>query len=298
MTHSFESEIKERLELAKKLTDISPQNRDILVQIIEMELRGTLKGSYSDIPNEVYHHNLCSGYSSTVIKRLYEESYNHWFEQKNDESDSLRFGSAFHAFCNEPFEFESNYIISHLDSRRGKEYQLLKAKASATGKTILMQDEFELIKLMSTKLFAHPDAAALVKNAKNELSFFSQDQETGLWKKCRVDGISGRSIYDLKTCLSAAASSFMSDAKKYLYRISASYYLEIISEVYNSIHRDFFLIACEKQKPNEIAVYKVHEHSLEKAQIEIRAVLNTILNIKINPNSWRGLPLGIKEIAI
>lgn len=295
----FESEIKERLEAAKKLTDLSAENKDILIQLIELELNDTLQGCYAGIPNEVYHHELCPGYSSTIIKRILEQSFNHRFVNKSGDDSSFRFGSAFHCFNNEPENFKKYYAISQFESRRGNDFKKYSDDCKKMGKTILLNKDFELLKLMSAKLHAHPDSSALIRGAQCELTYFSKDSQTGLWKKCKVDGIKGRSIYDLKTCQSAAPTYFIQDARKFLYRISGSYYCEIVTEVTGERHDEFNLIACEKDEPNEIAVYPIHEQSLEKAQGEIRSVLDKILKIKLNPESaWRGYDLGKQKIVI
>lgn len=299
MIHLFENEIKNRLSLAEKVDDLSAENKDILIQIIQRELNGNLTGSYYDIPNEVYHHNLCSGYSSTTIKRILKSSFNHWYVSKNDSTSALKFGSAFHAFCGDPDDFQAKFSIGQFDSKREKEFKTFVSDQKSVGKTVISRSEFDLLKLMSVKLFNHPDATPLIKGAKNEVTFFSQDQKTGLWKKCKVDGINGGSVYDLKTCVSAAPSSFVRDARELLYRISASYYLEVISESMNSLFEKFYLIACEKDAPNEVAVYRVDESSLERAQQEIRDTLDIIYKIKIDPeNAWKGYQLGKQRIVI
>lgn len=295
----MEQEIKNRLNEAEKLTDLSAENKDILVQIINMELKGSLTGSYADVPSQVYHHPLCSGYSSTTLKRITEQSYNHWFVSRDEESKSLFFGSAFHAFCNEPEIFSQEYVISTADKRNSADYKALAKKHEKSGVKILTAPEFKMIEVMSKKLFEHPDSAPLIKQAKSEIAFFSQDQETGLWKKCKLDSLKGRSISDLKTTTNAAPLSFASDARKYLYRVSASFYLEVVSEVTGVQHKDFYLIACENEAPHEVAVYRVDDGSIEKAQTEIRTALAKIKKVLTDgPNAWTGYATGIKDIAI
>lgn len=288
---------KRRLELARKETLLRPSHREILCDIIASEISGTLKGCYADIPIQVYHHPLCSGYSSTTIKRMTDQTYNHWYVSRDEQSKVFRFGSAFHAFCNEPHIFEEDYLISTADNRRAKEYKIDVSKAN--GRIILLSSEFKVIEVMSRKLFDHPDAGPLLKNAEFELTYFSKDSATGLWKKCRLDGNKNRRISDLKTTESASEYSFTMDSKKYLTRISASYYLEIVTEVTGFPHTEFNLVPCEKTEPWECAVYRVHESSVFKAQSEIRTALQKIRDIlDQGEKAWRGYQLGIKSIAI
>jgi len=286
-----------RLSEAQKVVDLSPAHREILCDIISAELGGTLGGCYEDIPIQVYHHPLCTGYSSTTIKRMIEQSYNHWYLQQGKQSKPLRFGSAFHAFCNEPHNFEIDYQISTADNRRGRDFRELNQKYA--GKIVLTAPEFKTIEVMSRKLFEHPDAAPLLKGAKFELTYFHYDSVHGLWKKCRLDAIKGMCISDLKTTQNASLDSFQRDGKKFLYRISAAYYMQIVSEVTGQNFHDFYLIACESEEPNEIATYRVRDQSIARANDEIDGCLKTIRAIlDQGDKAWKGYALGIREIDV
>ncbi len=291
------AEAKKRLNEARKVTDLSAAHRDLLCDIINAEISDSLAGFYNDIPIQVYHHPLCTGYSSTLIKRLIEQSFNHAFLEKNGKSGAFRFGSAFHTFCNEPHLFETDYIVAPVSERRSKEFKATKARAG--NRIVLTADEFKAIEVMSGNLFRHPDASPLLAGAKFEHTFFSRDSKTGLWKRCRSDLWKGLSVGDLKTCMNASPVTFAMDAKRFLYRISAAWYLGVISEATGISHEEFYLIACEKEAPWEIAVYKVSQQSIERAQLEIRQALDTIrVILDEGEKAWRGFQLGIKEIAI
>lgn len=293
------SEATKRLACARKVDDLIPEHREMLCQIISAEIDGSLQGAYSDIPIQVYHHPLCSGYSSTMIKRIIDQSYNHAFLSSNSQAGHFRFGSAFHAFCNEPHLFDRDYIVAPVDKRRSSEFKATKAKAGL--RIVLTNKEFRAIEVMARKLFTHPDIGPMIQGpgTQYELTFFSQDSKTGLWKRCRADIKQGKNVQDIKTCLSASESSFISDAKMFLYRISASWYLEVISEVENEIHTDFWLHACEKEDPWEVAKYKVAGVSLDRAQKDIRGALDLIRSVLDDgEKAWRGYKLGVKEIVI
>lgn len=270
---------------------------DILRELQAMAACGTLRGCYADIPIDVYHHPECPGYSSTTIKRIIQRSYNHWYIARDENRQPLRFGNAFHCYVDDPELFRQLYQVAPTDRRNSAEWSA--AKITAGEKILLTFNEFESIKVMSQKLYEHPDASPLLKDARSELSYFSVDQVTGLIKKCRVDAIKGRALSDLKSTLDASSTSFSWDSKKYLYRISAAYYLEIVSEVTGLRHNDFHLIACEKEEPFEIKVYRVSDASIEKAQEEIRQALQTIRTILVNgPSAWKGYQLGVEDIHI
>lgn len=286
-----------RLEQAKEARGLTLEQRGILSGLIASEIDGSLAGCYKDIPIQVYHHELCPGYSSTIIKRVVQQSYAHWFKERDERTQSLRFGSAFHTFCNEPHLFNSEYYVSGADSRRTKEFKADKLQAGS--RIVLSAEEFSTLEVMSTKLFEHPDAKPLIESAENEITAFVQDKETGLWKRCRADIVKGRTLSDLKSTRSAELESFTRDAKKLMYGLSAAYYLQVFSELTGDLYKDFYLIACESSEPNEVAVYRVDEGSIFRGEEKIRTGLKLIRKILDDGESaWTGYTLGIKDIAI
>ena len=255
----------------------------MIERLAKMEKEGLLeKAMFDDIPNEVYH--ACVGVSSSTIKKIYSQSFAH-LSGGNKKSVPFRFGSAFHIFNNEPELFETLYKVSKRESKSEPRENI----------TFL---SFEKITKMSENIMKHPEASKLVTGAKSEISFFSRDKETGILKKCKVDGISkNNELYDLKTCEDASPSAFGNDARKWLYRISAAYYLNIVSEVLETCLRDFYLIPSEKVDPHACAVYKVDQRSLSKADGEIRETLLKIKEKNSNPDYFNGYS-GIKELVI
>lgn len=273
------------------------ESLEILETLKELDAKDQLHGCYSDIPIDVYHHPECPGYSSTIIKRIAAQSYNHWFVSKDEEARSLEFGSAFHCFVNEPHLFSDFFHIAQTSSRMTGEWKAI--KKAVTDKTILTLEDFECLKIMASKLFEHPDIAPYMKGATFEHTYFARDVQTGLLKKCRTDILSNGIVFDLKSCVDASREAFAREMKKRYQRISSSYYLEVVSEATGVRHDVFRLVACEKSEPHEIKVYNVPEASIQKAQPEIRAALETIKNIlEHGASAWRGYTLGAEDLYI
>lgn len=272
---------------------------DILKELIAMEAAGRLdRACFDDIPIQVYHHPSCPGVSSTTIKTILKKSWNHvGFDVRDREA--FRFGSAFHCLNNEPHLFRETYHVCPFDGRRGQDWD--KERARAGGKIILMQKEFRCLEVMTKKLWLHPEASDLLTGAQFEMTYFSRDHETGVLKKCRVDAIkqmARKVVSDLKTTQDASPEQFRRDCFNFLYRISAAYYLEIVSEFYDELINDFYLIPCEKEEPHEVTDYRVDDESIAAAGDDIRNVLRKIAELKQNPKVWRGYPLGPKTITI
>jgi hypothetical protein len=267
-----------------------PEHLEILENIKEMEASGDLdRARFSDIPIEVYHHPDCPGISSSQIKLILERSFAHY--KAKVETYALRFGNVFHTYTNEPDTFADTYEIAPTSSKRSKEWFSAQRK-NAGQKILITIDEFYLAKFMSNKVFDHPEAGPLLQGATFEETFFSRDEETGILKKCRVDARKGLVLSDLKSTENASARAFRSDAIRYGYGISAAYYCEIVTEVLGQIVDDFRLLACEKPSPHEVAVYKIHEGSLQDGEQKFREVLRTVAAIESGKQTWKGYPFN------
>lgn len=189
-------------------------------------------------------------------------------------------------------------MVCPFDSKRGDDWRNYKANAGARGKILLLQKEFKCLEVMSKKLWQHPDAAALLTGAQFETTFFVRDQRTGILKKCRTDALkrTGQTVIsDLKTTYDASPEPFSYDCRKFLYRISAAYYTQIVAEFYGELVEGFYLIPCEKVEPYEITVYKVPDESMLKGSTEVAEALDKIAAIQKNPSAWRGYPLGANQ---
>lgn len=268
---------------------MNKQSTDILKTLQSMADRNSLSGCFGDIPIDVYHHPQCPGVSSTQLKGILKKSYKHFLLEQRKESKAFAFGSALHCFVNEPETFVNIYQIIY-----GKQSEFLEP-----GKIALSSADFETIQHVARKLFEHPDAGPLLKGAQNELTYFSLDNETGVLKKCRVDAINNLAISDLKSCVDASPDAFIRDSRKYLYRVSAAYYLEIVSEVIGIRMKDFYLIATEKTEPFGIKAYRVSDRSIEQASGEIRKALKVIQTVhEQGSRAWTEYELGISDLYI
>jgi hypothetical protein len=259
----------------------------------QLEQAGDLENAvFTDIPAAAYHHPDCPGVSSTQVKAAFAQSLAH-FNKRDLQSDALRFGTALHCFVCEPDKFPELFDVV---PDRGR-------AAIADRKTHITVSDVTRIVEMARSVTTHPDAADFFNDVggkpQYELTFFSRDPESGILQKARVDLFKGDVIVDLKSTRDASPRGFPKEAAKYLYRISAAYYLQVVSRVVGRYLSDFYLVACEKEPPYLAAVYKVDPRSLSQADEEISIALDRIKTARSQGhNAWLGYPLGIQEVLI
>jgi len=160
-------------------------------------------------------------------------------------------------------------------------------------------DNAVALRAMVANVKAHPSIAPLIAGARHEVTFFSVDSQTGLLKRCRVDAYKEEIVIDYKTTRDASPFAFARDCMKLGYRISAAYYLEIVSEVMGSMHRDFRIVAVENTSPFSAALYKADERSIFYGEEDVRSALTAIAKYQEEgDDAWTGYPLGMRELMI
>lgn len=258
---------------------------EVTKSLFALAAQGKLIGAYDDIPIEAYHAG--PGISSTRIKALVEASYSLKRMETilaDKEGTHFKFGAALHLYESSQKEFHETYSI-------GKK---------VLNKITLSPEDMSAIIAMTTKLYKHPEAAPLLIGAKKETTFYTIDKETGLLIKCRTDALPPglRAVADLKSTKDASKIAFERDCRKFLVRISAAHYLDIVTAVYEQEYKDFWLIPIEKFQPHDVTTYRVKDASIEYARTEIRKALGLLAAAKANPNMWQGYELGLKELSI
>lgn len=267
---------------------LSKHDQEILNDLNSMAARGVLSGIFSDIPADVYHKS--AGISSSQLKPYYARIFDHEYKTPN-ESDALRFGRAVHTYILEPHLFSQIYQVgfTRVDARE-----------------LITPPELYQIKEIAAAFNKNSSAVALITGAQRELTCFSVCPRTGILQKARADAlkIDGSIIHfsDIKTTSEATKSGFTRSSHKYLYRLSAAYYIKVFGEVLKKdlgeILAHFYLIACTKES-SVVRTFKVNEESINKGSSEVQTTLEVILREKeIGEAVWAEYDSRINEIAI
>ena len=205
------------------------------------------------ISNKEYRQR--EGISSTEIKRMSKSMahYKYYKDNPGEDTPSLLFGRAYHKFCLEPDTFFDEFIIAPYCDKRTKEGKEIYKKflEDAEGKDVIEQKDFDTINAMRDALYSTPFAKKLIYG-EHEISFFWDDEDTGLACKCRPDtyGKLGNTFFcsDLKTCQNAETQAFMRDAIKLGYDIQAAHYCDGLKANFGADF-EFIFIAQEKTPP-------------------------------------------------
>ena len=180
-------------------------------------------------------------------------------ENPQEDTPSLLFGRCVHKYILEPETFFNEVAIIPTCDKRTKEGKAIYEKflVVSSGKDVISQTDFEIIKEMAEVIRGNKFADLLL-TGQHEESFFWTDEETGEACKCRPDclcEIKGRHIIvDYKTTEDAETSAFMKSAIKYGYDLQAGMYIEGMKHNTDIEDYMFVFVAQEKKPPYAINI--------------------------------------------
>lgn len=237
------------------------------------------------------------GVSSTDLKHLAKSPlhFRHWKDNPQEDTPALLFGRAIHKYSLEKDEFFKEFAVAPACDRRtkaGKEqYSLFELENQ--GKDIISSDDFQKIQEMWEALCTTPFVEQLL-NGEKELSFFSEDEETGLIIKCRPDCITKLGdthiLIDYKSCQDASSEAFMRSAINLNYDLQMAMYKEIMDKTTGFEHSVIF-IAQEKTPPYAVNILEANEYFLKSGYDMFRTYL-CLYKECLDSGNWYGYTNG------
>ena len=204
--------------------------------------------------------------------------YKQALEAPEESTKAFEFGTAFHAFMLEPRIAEDTYaVVPKLDMRRTED-QLRYAEIVDSGKLVLSEEDYNTIMAMVDAVNSNRYARALLSGEK-EVSYYWDDDLTGLGCKCRVDcrtDLKSTSvIVDLKSTDDASTDGFLRSVIKYGYDLQVAQYKTGVEMVEKRPHK-FVFIAVEKTAPYGVNILEADELLFNKGYDDYRAYLGMV----------------------
>tara|TARA_B100000519_G_C14258208_1_gene446152 strand:+ start:1167 stop:1976 length:810 start_codon:yes stop_codon:yes gene_type:complete len=186
---------------------------------------------------------------------------------------AMKFGSALHMNVLQPEEFNKNYAVAPKFDKRTKQ-----GKADYTEftnnnmlKTVISEQEYNLIEQMTQKIMRDSDAKLLLSNGIKEHIIAWKNEEYNV--KCRgmldVYNKDADIIVDLKTTQDSSYYGFASSVKKFKYYKQAAFYMDAVRA------QEFYIVAIEKNPPFSINIIQLGDNLIDMG----RDLYNTDLKI-------------------
>jgi exodeoxyribonuclease VIII len=227
---------------------------------------------------KVYHSPENKAVGSSILKKIAKTTLLHALSAKTEETDSMRMGSGLHTATLEPETFKNEFIVAPKCDRRTKEGKAIYEAFLSTseGKTVLSDDQMEIIQGMKDSILSHPVARAMLSGGEAEYSYYAEDPITGIVRKCRPDYHNGGALIDVKSTQDASFEAFAKQVGNLGYHIQAAYYLDTFNASQGTDYKDFFFIAVENKAPFAVAVYRLPEKYIEQGRIEYKKALKAL----------------------
>jgi hypothetical protein len=246
-----------------------------------------------EISNERYHAS--AGISRSMLMEFKRSPLHFWnkylnpYRPPNKETAAMKLGTAVHTYLLEQEIFHDQFVIGENFDRRTKEgkQKFAEFELAHKQKTILTQEEMELVKSIAQSIFNHPYAIELINGGLNEKSFFWLDHESGLLCKSRPDIWHDSMLVDLKTANKADAYNFSYSMYDSGYYIQAAMCLDAIKSVAQEEHHNYFFVVAEKDEPFAIATYELSEDNYWQGHFEYKKYLKELKEC-LDKNEWPG----------
>jgi len=184
-----------------------------------------------------------------------------------------------------------------LRNKKGRDF---KETAQKEGKPLIKADDYQIMLDMKKSLENHSTAKALLSSeGPREISGFWIDKRTGLECRLRADLITSQTtiVVDLKSTVDARLEPFMRQLCNLHYHWQAAHYLQGVSKITGLQHKDFVIIAIEKEPPYAVAVYRLDDAMIYCGQEELKVLMDRFRECKEKDN-WPAYSDMVQAISL
>lgn len=263
-----------------------------------------------DMPNDVYHRDpaITPSLSASGMKKIINECpARFWWENRrlNPQAEEKRtkaldIGRAAHLWLLQGEQFSNEIAVMPPDldlrSNAGKAFA---AQAEGEGKSVIRAHEFEAIKAMREAAMRSKLVREELSNGEAERSLFWQDEETGVWLRCRPDWLPTalQFIPDFKTTEDAHPDEFRRAVNKYGYHIQAAHTLAGIEAVTGHRPEGFRFVVQEKKPPYLVSVCALDDEALMVGAAYARRAIR-IFSDCLSRDRWPGYDGDVCTIGL
>ncbi|WP_370677591.1 hypothetical protein [Pleomorphomonas sp. PLEO] len=263
-------------------------------------------GAYIGVPMEVYHGDPCVGpsISSSGLRRIFTASLRHYWDssvynpnrEEMTSTDAMVLGRAAHHLLLGEESFSSLYIVRPEEAPDGRAWNMNNktckewvAAREAEGLTVLKPSQVEQIRGISTALAAEPMIQGGCLSGLIEVSFFWQDDETGIWCKARPDAVpeDSLSVFDLKVTGEIGDDELQRNLSNHGYHQQGALVDEAFTKIFGLRMTDFSLVYAESTRPHCVRIERIIDEDIDLGHKANRAALRAFAWALKN-NEWPG----------
>jgi hypothetical protein len=239
-------------------------------------------GKYADMSMSDYQAS--DAISGTDLVKIAQDGLERWHWQKSQPREVTRamdVGSAAHLLLAEKFNGGDAAALVHVYNDGSSLTKGFKAyRATLKGEEIAVDaDEMALAKRCADAVAASKECCRYLDDALIEHSFFSEDAETKLMRRCRPDFLNEkqRVSINIKTTLDASDYGFTRAVKDFGYDIQCVGYQDVLHSVYGESFTEIhILIEKSEEGPVRLAIRAIDDDTLDNARFISRRILEAV----------------------
>lgn len=211
---------------------------------------------------------------------------------KPEPTPAMLLGTAVHTAILEPHLWDQQYAVAPQIRRGTKAWAEFEQQAD--GKTLLKQEDADLVRRMADAVHKHPASSFLLTlPGKVEQTIRWTDEDTELDCKCRPDWLSedGQLVVDVKTTEHADPREFAKSVAKFRYHVQAAWYLR------GTRAEQFLFVAVEKSAPYLVSVFVATPEMVSAGQRRADEDLRLIAACKAS-GEWPGYSTEIQPLYL
>ena len=244
-------------------------------------------GIYATMPMSEYQAD--EAISGSDLVKIAQSGMERWkFEktQPRDCSRAMDVGSAVHHLLGAKLlgaDPEPLIQVFREGSSRTKGFE--KFRASLMGETVGVDaDEFNIVERCVDAVLKSKECRQYLDGALIEHSYFCEDAETKLMRKCRPDFLNEkeRVSINVKTCQDSSDYGFIRSVKDYGYDLQTVNYESVLKSSFgHSFNEIHILIEKSESGPVKLAIRAIDDDTLDNARWVSRRVLKAIAKAKV-----------------
>jgi|TARA_R100001163_G_scaffold12521_2_gene11639 hypothetical protein len=211
---------------------------------------------------------------------------------RQPETPAMFEGKLLHSSGLEPDTFEQTYAVcGPRNTKAGKEQA---KEIEAAGQIAITQTQWNKAMGFRLALAQNPLASFFLSSGEPEVSIFSEDEETGLAIKGRLDWIQPNgTIVDLKTVGAGKASpkEFAKQVASFKYHVQAAHYLELAQA------DRFVFIVVEREAPFLISCVELDQAALIEGENIRRRALRLVADCELS-GDWPGYTPELQTLSL
>ena len=223
--------------------------------------------------------------------------YKAWLTAEREETPALKMGRLVHLASLQPQVFDKFVRVAPECDRRTTEGKAIWKAFAATlkeGEEAIKQDEMDEVLGIAEGASAAIESIAKGFGQRVAESVFTGKVE-GVAVKGRPDLVITKDgecqVIDIKTTMDASPEVFARDVFKYKYHLQAAFYLHMTGA------KRFWIVAVEKAKPYEYAVYELDQAALDMGREMMVSACLTYRECSLYDN-WPGYSREPKTLSL